>query len=183
MNKIRHIEKKELRSTKNYLGNGLFYLFYSLVKNLSFPLSNYLRFACLVLFGAKMRSASIGEGVTVFCPWDLTIGTHSTIGARCTLTAYGGLKIGNDVRIAPNVMILTTDHEYADAKTLIRDQGFKQAPVEVGNDVWIAGNVVIVKGVQIGDGAVIGANSVVTDDVPPYSIAVGTPCKVVGSRK
>lgn len=183
MKKIRHIDKKELRSPQNYLWNGLFYLIYSLFKNLSFPLSNYLRFACLVLFGAKLKSTAIGEGVTVFCPWDLRVGTNTTIGARCTLTAYGGLKIGNDVRIAPNVMILTTDHEYTDAKNLIRNQGFKQGSIEIGNDVWLGGNVVIVKGVCIGDGAVIGSNSVVTDDIPPYAIAVGSPCKVVNRRK
>ena len=183
MNESRHIDKKDLQSLKNYLGNGLFYLLYGFFKNLSFPLCNYLRYVCLVLFGAKLKTAAIGEGVTVFCPWDLSIGAHTTVGARCTLTAFGGLKIGNDVRIAPNVIIMTTDHEYADAKTLIRNQGFKLAPVEIGNDVWLAANVVIVKGVHVGNGAVIGANSVVTSDIPPYSIAVGSPCKVVGSRK
>jgi len=183
MGNIRHIDRKTLQSPKNYLFNGLFYLLYGLFKNLSFPLCNYLRYLCLVLFGAKLKTAAIGEGVTVFCPWDLEIGSNTTIGARCTLTAFGGLKIGNDVRIAPNVIIMTTDHEYADAKTLIRQQGFKQAPVEIGSDVWLAANVVIVKGVRVGDGAVIGANSVVTSDIPPYAIAVGSPCKVVGKRE
>ena len=183
MKKITHIEKQELRSPRNYMLNGLFYLLYGLFKNLSFPLCNYFRYACLLLFGAKMRSASVGEGVTVFCPWDLKVGSHTTIGARCTLTAYGGLTIGDDVRIAPNVMMLTTDHEYEHKNVLIRNQGFKQAPIEIGNDIWLGANVIIVKGVRIGDGAVIGANSVVTDDIPPYSIAVGLPCKVIGSRK
>jgi acetyltransferase-like isoleucine patch superfamily enzyme len=183
MKPVMHLDKKELRSIKNYFLNGLFYLLYSFVKNLSFPLSNYLRYACLVLFGAKIHSAAIGDGVTVFCPWDLKIGRHTTIGARCTLTAFGGLTIGNDVRIAPNVMILTTDHEYEDANTLIRNQGFKQAPIEIGNDVWLGANIVILKGVSIADGVVVGANSTVTDDIQPYSIAVGSPCKVVGKRK
>lgn len=182
MRPIKHIDKTELRSAKHYLLHGLFYLIYGLFKNLPFPFCNYLRFACLILFGAKIRSASIGEGVTVFCPWDLEIGRNTTIGARCTITAFGGVKIGNDVRIAPNVMMLTTDHEYADPKVLIRNQGFKQAPIEIGNDVWLASNVIVVKGVQIGDGAVVGANSVVTHDIPPYAIAAGIPCKVIGNR-
>jgi len=180
---MRHIEKNELRSVKHYLLHGLFYFLYGFLKNLSFPFCNYLRFACLVLFGARIQSASIGEGVTVFCPWDLKIGRNTTIGARCTLTAYGGLTIGSDVRMAPNVMLLTTDHEYADPDKLIRNQGFKKAPIIIGNDVWLASNVVVVKGVQIGSGAVIGANSVVTHDIPPYAIAAGIPCKVIGSRK
>ena len=182
MKPVMHLDKKELRSKKNYILNGLFYSLYSFVKYLSFPLSNYLRYACLVLFGAKIQSAAIGEGVTVFCPWDLKIGHHTTIGARCTLTALGGLTIGNDVRIAPNVMMLTTDHAYEDANTLIRQQGFKQARIEIGNDVWLGANIVILKGVSIGDGAVIGANSTVTGDIQPYSIAVGSPCKVIGKR-
>jgi acetyltransferase-like isoleucine patch superfamily enzyme len=179
----RHIDKNILHSPKHYLLHGLFYFIYGFFKNLPFPLCNYLRFASLLIFGAKVKSPSIGEGVTVFCPWDLEIGANTTIGARCTLTAFGGLKIGNDVRIAPNVMILTTDHEYSKPDLKIRDQGFKQAAIEIGNDVWLAGNVVVVKGVQIGDGVVIGANSVVTHDIPPYSIAAGAPCRVIKKRK
>ena len=53
------------------------------------------------------------------------------------------------------------------------------APVEIGNDCWIAGNVVIIGGVTIGDGCVIGAGSVVTKDIPPHSLAVGNPCRVI----
>jgi acetyltransferase-like isoleucine patch superfamily enzyme len=115
-----------------------------------------------------------------FLPWDVTVGAIP-LSRPLHLTAYGGLKIEKNV-LLPQLMIRHRPR-LRDAKTLIRNQGFKLGSVEIGNDVWLAANVVIVKGVRIGDGAVIGANSVVADDIPPYSIAVGSPCKVIGSRK
>ena len=66
----------------------------------------------------------------------------------------------------------------------LMEQGFEEErPVHIGNDVWIGDRVMIMPGVHIGDGSVIGAGAVVTGDIPPYSIAVGVPAKVIRSRK
>ena len=63
------------------------------------------------------------------------------------------------------------------------DQGFEEErPVTIGNDVWIGDRVIILAGVEIGDGCIIGAGSVVTKSIPAYSIAAGVPCKVIRSR-
>ena len=78
--------------------------------------------------------------------------------------------------MGPNVSIYTPAH---DISVLSRRKFVEFGhPVEIGNDCWIGGNVVILPGVTIGEGSTIGAASVVTRDVPPFSVAVGSPCKV-----
>lgn len=114
------------------------------------------------------------------------------IGADCTVQAYsvlvgvrdgGPIRIGNGVRIAPHVMIFAANHNFADTDTPIFKQGITAAPVTVEDDVWVAGKVMITAGVRIGHGSVIGAGAVVTQDIPPWSVAVGVPARVIKSRK
>lgn len=96
------------------------------------------------------------------------------------------VHIGNNVLVGPNVTIATPIHpllpfernfQYDEAGN--RHLYEYAAPITIGNDVWISSNVTILPGVEIGDGCVIGAGSVVTKSLPPYSLAVGTPCRVV----
>ncbi len=96
------------------------------------------------------------------------------------------VRIGDDVFFGPNVSILTPVHPFRhedrnsyqkpDGTTTDREYA---RPIIIGNNCWIAGNVTICGGVTIGDGCVIGAGSVVTRDVPPNSLAVGVPCKII----
>jgi len=66
----------------------------------------------------------------------------------------------------------------------MRKQGFAESlPITIGNDVWIGRRVIILPGVVIGDGCVIGAGAVVTKSLPPYSVAVGNPARIVKNRK
>jgi maltose O-acetyltransferase len=79
-------------------------------------------------------------------------------------------------------MIHTANHETDPSKPL-QEQGHIKAPVTIGEEVWIAMGVMILPGVTIGDGVIIGAGSVVTKDLPPWTLAVGNPCKVIKQRK
>lgn len=115
-----------------------------------------------------------------------------TIGEDCTVQIYsvligvrdgGPITIGNGVRIAPHVMIVASNHIFADTDTPIHKQGVENAPIVIEDDVWIAGKVMIVAGVRIGRGSVIGAGAVVTKDIPPWSVAVGVPARVIKTRK
>ena len=81
--------------------------------------------------------------------------------------------------MGPDVVILTHTHKIADITIPMGLQGSEVKPVTIGNDVWIGMRSIIMPGVTIGEGAVIGAGSVVTKNIPPYSIAVGTPAKVI----
>lgn len=96
------------------------------------------------------------------------------------------VKIGNNVFIGPNCSLLTPMHGFlpSDRNLRRRENGelydLEYAkPITIGNDCWLCGNVVICGGVTVGEGCVIGAGSVVTRDLPPYSLAVGNPAKVV----
>ncbi len=113
------------------------------------------------------------------------------IGEDCSVNAYsilvgdkdGPITIGNGVRIAPHVMMFASNHIFASTDIPIHKQHVEAAPITIEDDVWIAGLVAVTAGVRIGHGSVIGAGSVVTKDIPPWSIAVGVPARVIRSRK
>jgi acetyltransferase-like isoleucine patch superfamily enzyme len=112
----------------------------------------------------------------------LSIGSRSAINEGCILAAMEKIEIGADVMIAPRVYILDVDHRFEDRARPISAQGYDIAPVRIKDGVWIGTGAVITKGVTIGEGAVFGANSVVTRDVAPYAIMGGVPAKVIGHR-
>jgi acetyltransferase-like isoleucine patch superfamily enzyme len=113
----------------------------------------------------------------------ITIGQNCSINDFCVLYGMGGLTIGNDVRIATHTVIVSGNHNIEDLDRPIREQGVRLAAVTIEDDVWIAANVTILAGVQIGTGSVIGAGAVVTRSIPPRSIAVGAPAKVIRKRE
>ena len=87
------------------------------------------------------------------------------------------IKIGNNCLFAPNVSIYAAGHPIHPA---CRNTGYEYAKeINIGNNVWIGGNVVVCPGVTIGDNTVIGAGSVVTKDVPAWTVSAGNPCKVI----
>lgn len=116
--------------------------------------------------------ATINNGVG-----DVIIGERTRIGLGNTL--IGPLKIGNDIMFAQNVVISGLNHTYEDISMSIHDQKVTTALITVEDEAWIAANSVIVAGVTIGKHSVVAAGSVVTKDVPPYSIVAGNPAKVI----
>lgn len=105
------------------------------------------------------------------------IGDHFYSNHNLTVLDTGKITIGNHVYIGPNVGLYAPAHPL-DANT--RNMGLEFASaITIGNDVWIGGSVCILPGVTIGDGAVIGAGSVVTRDIPPNVVAVGNPCRPI----
>jgi acetyltransferase-like isoleucine patch superfamily enzyme len=113
----------------------------------------------------------------------LEIGSGSSIGAHSTLSAVQSVRIGEQVLMAPSVYISDHSHEFSDTNIPVRSQGLtKIGPVEIADGAWLGHGVVVCPGVRIGRGAVIGANSVVTSDVPDSAVAVGAPARVVRVR-
>jgi maltose O-acetyltransferase len=123
----------------------------------------------------------IREGVLITHPSSVDIGKDVYIGRYCELDGFGGLAIGNDVHIAPFCAIYSSNHKF-DGSTLIRKQGYVGEKVVIEDDVWIGTHVVILSGVTVHTGAVIGAGSVVTKDVPPNAVVAGVPAKVLKYR-
>lgn len=111
----------------------------------------------------------------------------STVGKYCYIGAYTSINnavIGNYCSIAPQVQIGAMEHAINDlsTNTWLSDKGNDAEMTFIGHDVWIAAGCIIRQGAHIGNGAVIGANSFVNKDIPPYAVAVGSPAKVIRFR-
>lgn len=114
----------------------------------------------------------------------LTVGKNVRVGERACLwcaSPGGAISIGDDVIIAPGVMITTSNYGLSDGSS-ISSQERNIAPVVIGNDVWLGYNSVILPGVTVGDGCVVGANAVVVEDLEPGGIYGGIPARRIGSR-
>jgi len=165
-----------------YLRAGAFFTLYGLVKYLPPPVGDGLRYLVLKLFVARIESWKIKDGVTVWFPEGVRIGRHVTINEGVFLDGFGGLSIGDHCRIAHGCSFISEDHVFDDRDTPIWKQGKRASPITVQDDVWCGCGVKVMRGVTIGRGSVIAAGAVVTRDIPPYSIAMGVPARVVGSR-
>ena len=112
----------------------------------------------------------------------IKIGDGCTINPFCYFYGYGGIQIGNNVRIASGTKFIAFNHNFEDINKPISLQGNKYYGIIIENDVWIGARVTILPGVTIGKGSIIGAGAVVTKSIPPYSVAGGVPAKVIKSR-
>ncbi|CZF80042.1 Putative acetyltransferase [Grimontia celer] len=111
---------------------------------------------------------------------DIKVGKNSMLGENSRI--YGGVSLGENVLMGPDVKIYTRNHVIADRAIPILEQGDNFKPVTIGDDVWIGANVIILPGVSIGSGSVIGAGSVVTKSVPEYKVVCGNPAIIKSSR-
>lgn len=133
--------------------------------------------------GKIMKSA--GKNINVergaYFSRNLSLGNNSGIGYNCII--QGTVTIGNDVMMGPDVLIYTSNHAFDRTDIPMCKQGYQQErPVTIGNDVWIGARVIILPGVTIGDGVIIGAASVVTKNLPPFTICAGNPARVLKER-
>jgi acetyltransferase-like isoleucine patch superfamily enzyme len=108
---------------------------------------------------------------------DVLIGNNTLIGIGNTI--IGPISIGNNVIFAQNIVASALNHEYRDPNKPIQEQAIITKPITIEDDCWIAANAVITAGVCIGKHSVIAAGAVVTKDIPPYSVAVGNPAKIL----
>ncbi|MGD1872862.1 MAG: DapH/DapD/GlmU-related protein [Mastigocoleus sp.] len=140
--------------------------------------------------GHPNNSILIGDGVAMERNSEIgaldntyvQISENTFIGSGVSIAGPGNIKIGKRCLIASHVGIFANNHNFADPDKYIADQGVTRKGIEIGNDCWLGHAVTVLDGVTIGEGCVIGAGSVVTKDIPPYSIAVGVPAKVVKNR-
>jgi len=195
-----------------YGGRALFIALHRLLCNWPQLRSRAIRFKIRLLLKSEVAATvSFGKDIVIMIPGGfLAIGKNTRVGDRCfiegwpnpraeirigmncylahdiQLAACGTLVIGNNVRIAEFTSLRDTTHNYKDRSTNINQQGDTVGQLFIKDDVWIGQGCLIQgspEGSVIGQGAVIGAHSVVKESVPDYAIAVGAPARVVGYRE
>jgi len=105
---------------------------------------------------------------------NIRLGRNVFVNQCCRFNDTGGIELGDNVMLGPNVSLITSGHPVAPSE---RRNGITHAPIRIEDNVWIGASVTVVQGVTIGTGAVIGAGAVVAHDIPPATLAVGVPAR------
>jgi acetyltransferase-like isoleucine patch superfamily enzyme len=130
------------------------------------------------------RWSWLGHGTKIRCHEGVvSIGAKTVLGQECTLSAYQRVSIGRECVIADRVMLIDFDHGVVEVERPIRLQGIYKRDTLVGNNVWIGYGACILRGVSVGDNAIIGTNAVVTKDVPANAVVGGVPARILRMRE
>lgn len=150
---------------------------------------------CFVCSGVKLeigrnaklhvgRWAWIGNGSKIRVhEGEVQIGTKTVMGQECTISAYQHVQIGRECIIADRVMLIDFDHGVVEVDRPIRLQGIYKRDVNVGHNVWVGYGACILRGVDVGNNAIVGTNAVVTGDVPENAVVGGVPARVIRMRE
>jgi acetyltransferase-like isoleucine patch superfamily enzyme len=114
---------------------------------------------------------------------EVRIGAKTVMGQECTISAFQHVAIGRECVVADRVMLIDFDHGVVEVERPIRLQGIYKRAVDVGNNCWIGYGVCILRGVTVGDNAVLGTSAVVTKDVPDNAVVAGIPARVIRMRE
>ena len=137
---------------------------------------------CRSLFRSCGRNVNVESGARFGSGRQITIGDNSGIGENALIV--GEVSIGRNVMMGPEVMIFARNHEFSNCERPMGEQGNQlEQPVVIQEDVWIGARAILLPGISIGHGAVIGAASVVTSDVPAWAIVAGNPSRIIRFRK
>jgi len=173
------------RFNKRFYNNFLSYLPESGKKIKIFRKKIYI-YKNIRYYWAKKFLKSVGKNVNfqsrTKLNYDVSIGNNSGVGKNCDIP--GGVTIGNNVMMGEEVLIFTSNHITTNTEIPMNLQGMtKKKKVIICDDVWIGTRVTILPGVTVGKGSILGTGTVVTKDVPEYSVVVGNPGRVVKNRK
>jgi acetyltransferase-like isoleucine patch superfamily enzyme len=130
------------------------------------------------------RFSWIGDGTKIRCHEGVVeIGEKTVMGQECTISAYKRVRIGEQCVIADRAMFIDFDHGVVEVERPIRLQGIYKRDCLIGSNVWIGYGACFLRGIRVGDNAIVGTNSVVTRDVPANAVVGGVPAKVIRMRE
>jgi acetyltransferase-like isoleucine patch superfamily enzyme len=130
------------------------------------------------------RWVHVGANTALRChEGTLTVGDKVVFGRNVSVNCYLDVEIGGSVLFADDVYVSDFDHNFDDLTKPIKDQGITKARVRIEPDAWLGTKVTVCRGVVIGHSSVVGANAVVTNDLPAYSVSVGVPARVIKDRR
>lgn len=140
---------------------------------------NAWRLFWLRRFGCRIEGTPfVHQRARIEMPWHITLHDQSCVGDRANLYALGEIELGRSCVVAQESYLCTGSHDFNDPNLSL-----VTAKIIVGAEAFVGARVFIMPGIHVGEGAVVGACSVVTKDLPPWTISVGNPCKVINQRK
>jgi acetyltransferase-like isoleucine patch superfamily enzyme len=142
-----------------------------------------------MVYADRVGEIHIGDGATI-CRYavvqsaggTIRLGARVLIGDFCSLYGQGGLVIGDDTMVADHVTVVPNGHTFSRRDLPVSQQPEVAHGIGIGSGAWIGAHATVLDGVTIGDGCVVGAGAVVTCDLPPFTVAVGVPARVVKER-
>lgn len=135
-------------------------------------------FVCRRLFKSCGTNVNVETKVKFGSGRRITIGENSGIGVNASLS--GTITIGKNVMMGPDVIMITQNHNFHRIDIPMTEQGEQdEKPIQIGDNVWLGARVIILPGVNVGDWAVVGAGSVVTNDVPSWAVVGGNPARII----
>jgi len=162
---------------------------YEIISFLVFSFPRHKVFSYIKGYYLRIQGASVGKGIT-FYPGirispsrNISLGNNVDLAWGVLITTGGGVTIGDRTLVGYGTKILSANHVIPKSPQKIYEAGHVYKKIEIHNDVWIGANCVILAGVSIGEGAVVAAGSVVTKDVPAFSMVGGVPAKVIKMRE
>ena len=114
---------------------------------------------------------------------EVRIGAKSVLGQECTISSFQHVSIGRECIVADRVMLIDFDHGMVEVERPIREQGIYKRDVRIGHNVWIGYGASFLRGVTVGDNAVVGTYTVVNKDVPANAVVAGVPVRVLRMRR
>lgn len=163
---------------RNRFFRGLFQLVWMILCRWTPPPCHSWRSWILRCFGARIgRGAHIYASVAIWAPWNLTIGNESCLAPGVVCYCMDVITIGDRVTISQGAHLCTGTHDYSSPKFQLMTR-----PITIHNQAWICAEAFIHPGISIGEGAIAGARSVVTKDLPPWMVCAGNPCKPIKPR-
>ena len=140
----------------------------------------YIHIGCETMIGPQVTlSAGMVPGQVCLGDPVVRIGDRCLIGKGSGIVGHFSIEIGDDVWTGHHVYVTDQNHGYEDVSIPISRQTMPERPVRIGNGSWIGHGTVVLPGAQIGDHVTIGANSVVSGEIPSFSVAVGNPARVI----
>src|SRR3954463_6638628 len=136
--------------------------------------------------GAKLhlgRWSWVGHGTKIRAhEGEVRIGAKTVLGQECTISSFQHVSIGRECIVADRVMLIDFDHGVVEVERPVREQGIYKRDVRVGNNVWVGYGACFLRGVTVGDNAIVGTLTVVTKDVLDNAVVGGAPAKLIRMR-
>lgn len=130
------------------------------------------------LFGARIdRNARVSPSVSVWAPWNLEVGTDASIGHHVDVYSVAPIRIGAHATVSQYCFLCSASHDPSDPNMRL-----VSSPIVIKDQAWVCAGAYVLPGVTVGQGAVVGAASVVTKDVPDWCIVAGNPSRYIRER-